>query len=384
MAISMEPSQDRTSAFSCWLDVARAAAALAVLFYHGRVLFIRSPVPSDVLPPMVRILYLMSNYGHKGVMIFFVLSGFLVSGSVVRAVRADRWSWRNYAVQRMTRLYIVLIPALALTLIWDSFDSSQVAQAVPNGDPAESPAPTVVASNRFVVLLGNATFLQTILVPTLRLNNPLWSLANEFWYYVLFPLLWLGVTRPGWSQRLLTLAAAAIVMAAIGSSISTYFVIWLLGAAAWLLPMWPRLARPQAIRLATTATLAALAFTLLPPHVHQFPTEFAGDFALAAAFALVLYVRRHSHSVANPTIRNWAGCFADFSYTLYITHMPPLLVLRNRLTCGHSWDASSAAWAALFGLLTVVTVYAYLVSRITESHTDQFRQWVNSRLVGTR
>ena len=37
------------------------------------------------------------------------------------------------------------------------------------------------------VFLGNAAFLQRILVPELGTNGPLWSLANEFWYYLLFP-----------------------------------------------------------------------------------------------------------------------------------------------------------------------------------------------------
>ena len=43
---------------------------------------------------------------------------------------------------------------------------------------------------------GNLVFLQTILVPTYGTNALLWSLANEFWYYMLFPLL--AVLIHGW------------------------------------------------------------------------------------------------------------------------------------------------------------------------------------------
>jgi peptidoglycan/LPS O-acetylase OafA/YrhL len=36
--------------------------------------------------------------------------------------------------------------------------------------------------------VGNLAFLQTIAVPIFGTNGPMWSLANEFWYYLIFPL----------------------------------------------------------------------------------------------------------------------------------------------------------------------------------------------------
>src|ERR1039458_8382680 len=45
---------------------------------------------------------------------FFVLSGYLVGGSVLRSVRTGSWSWRAYLLGRLSRLYVVLLPALLL------------------------------------------------------------------------------------------------------------------------------------------------------------------------------------------------------------------------------------------------------------------------------
>ena len=56
--------------------------------------------------------YFVTGFGHQAVMVFFVLSGFLVGGTVVSRVDAGQWSWIDYAITRMTRLWIVLLPAL--------------------------------------------------------------------------------------------------------------------------------------------------------------------------------------------------------------------------------------------------------------------------------
>ena len=55
--------------------------------------------------------------GHTAVIIFFVLSGYLVGKHVYLAFNTGRWSWREYAIKRLSRLWIVLIPALILTAI---------------------------------------------------------------------------------------------------------------------------------------------------------------------------------------------------------------------------------------------------------------------------
>jgi peptidoglycan/LPS O-acetylase OafA/YrhL len=44
----------------------------------------------------------------------FVLSGFLISSTVLRSQVSGDWSWRDYAINRSIRLYVVLIPGLLL------------------------------------------------------------------------------------------------------------------------------------------------------------------------------------------------------------------------------------------------------------------------------
>lgn len=55
--------------------------------------------------------------GYQAVMVFFVLSGYFISLSILKTIRKDMWCWIDYLIRRITRLWIVLIPALFLTFI---------------------------------------------------------------------------------------------------------------------------------------------------------------------------------------------------------------------------------------------------------------------------
>ncbi len=102
------------------LDGLRGLAAFLVCAEHLRAFLyiqftqIKSPGVVD------RLFYFVTGLGHKAVMVFFVMSGFLVGGSVISAHQKGSWSWSSYALRRMTRLWLVLIPALLLTLCWET------------------------------------------------------------------------------------------------------------------------------------------------------------------------------------------------------------------------------------------------------------------------
>ena len=99
-------NRDRNST----LDIIRGLAALEVMFSHLRGFlfedFPRLPHPSL----LVKAFYYLTGFGHQAVIIFFVLSGYLVGGSVLVA-KQDGFCLR-YSVQRLARLWIVLVPCL--------------------------------------------------------------------------------------------------------------------------------------------------------------------------------------------------------------------------------------------------------------------------------
>ena len=53
-----------------------------------------------------------------------MLSGFLISATIIKSHLSGTWSWGEYAINRSTRLYVVLIPGLILGSLWDIAGSS--------------------------------------------------------------------------------------------------------------------------------------------------------------------------------------------------------------------------------------------------------------------
>jgi peptidoglycan/LPS O-acetylase OafA/YrhL len=162
------------------------------------------------------------------------LSGFFVGGSVLNAGRG--FSSTQYAVARLSRLWTVLLPALAFTCMADIVTS--------NIDPR------ILSLNRcffiygpqdysrsLVTLLGNVFFLQDIYVAPYGSNSPLWSLPCEFWYYVMFPMFALALGRCGKSRtltRIMVGLLAAGILCWLPFYIRWRFSIWPLGVLLWV------------------------------------------------------------------------------------------------------------------------------------------------------
>ena len=133
--------------------------------------------------------YLATGLGHQWVIVFFVMSGYLVGGSVLRSVNARRWSWRSYLMARLTRLYIVLLPALMLGGVIDWVGMHiPGAEAIYSGRSGIHAVPmNVYTTLNLPALLGNLLFLQTIVlpgmggrpVPLFGSNGPLWELEKR-------------------------------------------------------------------------------------------------------------------------------------------------------------------------------------------------------------
>src|SRR6185312_10058784 len=109
-----------SSTHSIHLDALRGIAALFVVGYHVRILFFvdrgavlgSSSLGADLF-------YSTTAIAREAILSFFVLSGFLIANSIHQANRQGRWSAAEYAISRLSRLYVVLLPALLLGLLWD-------------------------------------------------------------------------------------------------------------------------------------------------------------------------------------------------------------------------------------------------------------------------
>jgi peptidoglycan/LPS O-acetylase OafA/YrhL len=370
---------------SAHLDVIRSVAASAVMWGHLRAFFFVDYEELPLRTASLKTLYFLTGFGHQAVMVFFVLSGFLISSSILRSLSTGTWSWSGYAVSRATRLYVVLIPGLLFGLLWDMLGKSLFASTGLYTQPLGSFGGLVVqnaltAGNFF----GTLFFLQTIVCNSFGSNGPLWSIANEFWYYVLFPL---GLLA-GYSWLKKSFAAAASLGVAmlciswiLGPVKMIGFLIWLAGFAVVL--VWSR------IKLSSTGSRAAyllfssvaLMSSLTAARLGKLAPQ-GSDVAVGLAFAAFLYgvLQLDFRVLTDGIYLRGAHLFAGFSYSLYVLHFPFLLFLRAWLVPRKRWqpDARHLLYGA--GIGAIVLLFSWLVARATEFKTREAREGVRKLL----
>jgi len=377
-----------TSSGSAHLDLIRAAAAWAVMWGHLRGLFFVDFPEVTRRSAWLGAIYFLTGFGHQAVMVFFVLSGFFISSAILKRHAARSWSWRDYAIDRSSRLYVVLIPGLVLGLLCDEFGSHRFAPSGLYTHPLLNLGYAVARDGlTFKDFAGNILFLQTILCRTFGSNAPLWSLANEFWYYVLFPLaLSAGLAWASKRWRSATLLAILAIAVAIfvGIDILIGFLVWMAGCAVAIAYSQFKLGRRGWLITYLAVSLVALAICLTSARIRT-PARLGGDIAVGIVFAVVLFgvLQIDFRGQHSPYSRLTHWC-AGFSYSLYVLHFPLLLFLRAWLAPTQRWqpDVSHALRGVLIGLF--VLLFAWAVSLVTENQTHVVRNWAKKTILAAR
>jgi peptidoglycan/LPS O-acetylase OafA/YrhL len=362
---------------SVHLDFIRGASALAVMLGHLRGLFfVDFPFLSSKSFP-ISILYAVTGYGHQAVIVFFVLSGYFIGTSVMESVDKRQWSWHTYLVSRLTRLQLVLFPALILGALWDRI-GMRISQATPLYYDAlyKFNGPSVALRSTVPVFLGNLFFLQSIKFPVLGSNGPLWSLSYEFWYYIVFPAFILAAASwTGTRMRLLYASLALFLLWFIGPQISFYFLIWLAGALAGRLQRTTKFkpAFPGLPILAGLIFVGSLAWC----RTHRLSSDLMTDYIVGFCYAFWLYTLLLGSRVdASQAYAYWAKKLAGFSYTLYLTHFPALLFLRGLLNPHGNWQPDALHLTYAFGIALLMLMYAYGTAEFTEARTADVRRFL--------
>ncbi len=325
---------------SNYLDIVRVIASFAVLFQH------LSMYNNDVFA-------FFSNYGHPAVMGFFILSGYVI------AFVADQRekTFDVFLKHRFARLYSVMIVAWLLTIILDTA-GPYINNAVYEG--------MISKDNVLVRSFAHLFFLQESWFISIQFfsNQPLWSLAYEFWYYVLFGLMFLYNGK----YKLALIALTVLIM---GPVILIYGSIWFAGAYLYKLHKKEIQVHP---------TLANLVFLVSIPVIFSYPywnhnilpidlgsygklslRTFLDDIIFAFFILINIFYFRYSNfsfSILAPVIRFLSG----ISFALYVFHFPLILFYKALLT--RYFNFSDSTLFFIITLLIIITVY--LLSFISE------------------
>lgn len=368
-----------------WFDLVRGLSALLVCAGHLRAVML-ADYP-DVLGPTwwQQAIYALTSLGHQAVMVFFVLSGFFVGGAVLR----PGFSWRHYAIARLSRLWVVLLPCLLATWAIDHAILGMAPEVLNGAYQARwhSGPEAGRYDASWLTLLGNVLFLQTVAVPIFGSNSPLWSLANEFWYYLLFPMLamalgWMPAGRFGMACRVAMGGFACLLMVCLPREMMSGFLVWLMGAGVAACQQ-SGMAKVRAfaqrqIVLATMLWLVALAYGKAP--TLQGKLGLSADLLLGAAFSWWCLSMTAQVSTKPAMWNRLAGRLSDLSYSLYLSHFPVVMLIAVLGFEQAKWQPGPGALLAFALLLAWLVLVGWLVWYAFERHTPQVRRALTLRL----
>jgi peptidoglycan/LPS O-acetylase OafA/YrhL len=367
-----------------WLDLVRGLSAVAVCAMHLRAaIFVDfGLVPDRDLVSWL--FYFSTSIGHQAVIIFFVLSGFFVGGSVLS--RADSFSWQPYLLARLSRLWVVLFPALFLTLIIDSIFAQQAPSVLSGGFRDmwgfTGPDPNGTYSAGPIRFLSNLFFLQTVATPVYGSNIPLWSLANEFWYYLLFPLaLTLCARRFRVRQRVVAGSLILVLLVWLPTPLLGGMLVWLIGVGVWWLAKNERGLRkwlPLLLVLGLASTLGSLVWVKSPQI--QPPFGMAQDLPVGFGFAVLALPL-----VFMPVRGTWGRAvewisqrLSDISYSLYLSHFPLTLAVSVFIFKGRQIQPSLWSYFIFTVILALIVFAGWGFWLLFERHTTRVRIYLET------
>ena len=347
-------------ATSIYLDLVRLLAAVAVLLTH-----LAYPQLSGgwLLP--------LRTYGNDAVMIFFVLSGYVIAYT---AATRDL-DVRDYLLNRCARLYSVAIPAILVTIVLD-----QAGRAL---NPDAYAGFWYKSEQPVLRVLTALTFTNELWFNSWRLftNGPSWSLGYEFWYYGLFAAGWYF---DGWRRWALFAAGCLLV----GPKVLLLFPVWLLGVWVYRVNRRGNVSPSTGTLLFFGSMLAYIAFrtsgmreVLLEwsyaelgrnfvIHSLAWSNEFLSSYLLGllVAFnfigcqAISGFLTPGLERIA-PFVRDWAG----YTFSIYLFHYP---LLRFLGATGLFDPASPLAITALF---TLTLLGCRVLANYSEKRKDAAR-----------
>lgn len=351
-----------------WLDLIRFLAAFTVLFVHARhSAFVDfGMLPTDQKTMLIAVMFAIGRIGNEAVIMFFVLSGFLVGGVAAVRIKDQSFKVAEYAIDRFVRIMLPLVPALTLTAIIGC---------------------VVDREFDFWSFVGNLLSLQGVLVSVFGDNAPLWSLSFEVWFYILMGAIGLSVLH---RDKVLIGIVIIIVFMAVFTKLSVvYWFCWLIGAIAFVY----RPSRFNVYLLVSSVLLMFCSIILVelaqPTHSLDIeslrriiPSIEVSRLLLATGMALLLQQVSllHPKSALMTRIDSMGASLAASAYTLYLTHYPVLQL-------GASLGIKPAASISVSGIeiflseMLICLIVAWGLYMMFEKHTAKVRRWMKSQLI---
>ncbi|TAH24856.1 MAG: acyltransferase [Cytophagales bacterium] len=344
---------------SLYLDLIRTIAAFGVLLVHANIHWFSNNK------------FLDEDYGHKLVMVFFVLSGYLISYST----RQKERNLSQYINDRVSRLYSIVIPALIFTYLIDGlcvFFHADYMNKIPE--------------NQIFRVLLNIFFLDQnwSLCSKPSTNGPFWSISYEFWYYMIYGVFYFVQS---YTKKWLIILGICLF---IGPKILLLFPVWILGVAVQYIEI--KMPKPLSI-IGFIASLTILimltinhepigaidGFIIGQPPLY-FSSRFLHDYIYGIAIAVhFIFLKSCSSSIFenfNPLdfIKRTFKATSNMTFTLYLFHLPILILFSTAV----NYDKEN--YFHLILMLSLLVIFVYFISTYLEKSRIMYKN-IGNRVI---
>ena len=342
------------------LDGIRAIAVIMVLAYHLKLALFKS--------------------GFLGVTVFFVLSGYLITGILISEVEEEGTiDLKNFWLRRIRRL-VPAVMSMAVVIIFVSAVVNRIIFTKGCKDFLAS----VLGFNNWWQIFNKVSYFEAAGVPSPFTHC--WSLAIETQFYLIYPLILLGIYKlvksreEGRAKRGLLFAGVTLLLALIsvilmivlfdpqqdasrvyyGTDTRAFSLLF----GALLAILWEYQMVPRGLSASVNMVLGSVSFAVLLVMTIAIngSSNFwyrGGQFVGTILTVLVIYTvsgRKTwlSRFLSNPVLK-WIG---DRSYSIYLWHYPIILLISKGIKA--SW------WITLIEIVLSV-VLAELSYRFIET-----------------
>lgn len=325
------PEKRRRLVYLADIDGLRAIAVLAVVLFHLKI----------------------SGFdgGYVGVDIFFVISGFLISGLIRDRVEGGNFSFSDFYARRVSRLIPAVLTTVGATAVAGIF----ILQPDTLGAFALSAAAAVLSAANFVFYFESGYWdASAELKPLLHL----WSLGVEEQFYLFWPAFIIFMTKTSGATYKWGLAAlflfsfgACVYYTPIDSAATFYllpFRVWQFALGALALELWRQHPLTEISRqILRSLGLALCCFSIVTFSENTvFPGWLAVIPSLGAALVLMSAHETSGSVWLSNALARWLG---RLSYALYLVHWPPIALYRH-----HSLSELTPEVTAGLTLITLI------------------------------
>ncbi|MGJ8662107.1 MAG: acyltransferase family protein [Marinicella sp.] len=337
------------------IDGLRALSVLVILFFHAG--------------------FEWASGGFVGVDVFFVISGYLITRNICHDIELKRFSFSEFYIRRIKRLFPALFFTLLVTLVvgyllFSPADLARLGQSVQYA--------VVSLANFFFWTEAGYFNDSSELKPLLHT----WSLAVEEQYYLLWPALLVAVTKINKKGLLITLLLVALVVSLLlnmvyikDSPTAVFFLlpfrIFEFALGALCVPLFQLKYSNKAVNEA--GTLLGLTMIFAAVWLFDQSTEFPSFAALVPCLGAVLVIATKDGLISRYLLSNRLALKIGLtSYSIYLIHWPLFVFCKY-------WKFTPITLTERWVLMLLSVVLGWLMWRFIEQVFRPYQQNMNKK-----